>query len=48
MPINILKSQTTNSGLKNLYINNKEEKRKIRIDTLHLISYDLARLKKRS
>lgn len=38
---NVLKSQNTSDGLSNLYVKDWKEKRRIRIGTLYLISYDL-------
>ena len=39
MLINILKSEKTIGGFGNLYVNNKKENRgRIRIDCLHLVS----------
>lgn len=42
MPISIIKNPETNNSFGNFYIDNKE-KRRVEIDTLHLISYGLQR-----
>ena len=43
MQTNTLKSQKTSSGLGNFHVNNWEDRRKIRTNTLYLVSYHLQR-----